>query len=144
MSRTAPKGIVTLRMTCALLLAALLVTGQAMHAAAGITHGLCHPQASGSKSGHHCAGQRHTGQSKHCCCQDPACNCDLSQGAAEPGGLFAVSVANPILSDPIHAGALNQSVAGIPDAGEKIPGTGWAQARAPSETLFPDTTKLIC
>jgi hypothetical protein len=114
-----------------------------MHAAASITHGLCHHQASGPKSDHHCAGQHHTGQSKHCCCQDPACDCDLTQGT-QPGGLFVVSAANPIISDPIDAGALNQNVAAIPDAVEKIPGTGWAQARAPSETSPPDTTKLIC
>jgi len=138
------KQRLTLRVICALLLAALLFTGQAMHTAAGTTHEPCHPQASGPESGHHCAGQHHASQSKHCCCQDPACDCDLKQGPSEPGDLFVVSIANPVLSDPIHAGALNQNAGGIPDAAEKIPGTGWAQARAPSETLPPNTTKLIC
>ena len=144
MRKTAPKRAGTLRVTCALLLAALLVAGQASHAAAGITHELCHPKASAPKSGHHCAERHHASQGKHCCCGDPACDCDLKQNTSEPAGLPFVSAANSLIFDLVHTGTLNQNIAAIPDAAEKILSTGWAQARAPSETLFPDTTKLIC
>jgi len=144
MSRTAFKRAGTIRFTCALVLAAFFVAGQALHAAAGITHELCQPKASAPKSGHHCAERHHAGQSKHCCCGDPACDCDLKQSTSEPASFPFVSGAGSIISGLVHAGALNQNITYIPDAAEKILGTDFARARAPSQTLFPDTTKLIC
>ena len=142
MRKATPKYEGVLRVTCALLLATLFVAGQALHATAGITHEQCQSKASAPKSGHHCAERHHGSQSKHCCCGDPACDCDLKQNTSEPSALPFVSGANPIVSDLVLAGVLNQNIAAVPDAAAKILGTG--TARAPSETLFPDTTKLIC
>ena len=139
MSKTAINRAGTIRLTCALLLATLLVAGHALHAAAGIADELCQPKASASKSGHHCAERHHAAQSKHCC-GDPACNCHIKQSTSEPASFPFLSSAD----SPVYAGAVNENTTDIPDAAEKIPGTDWARARAPSQSLFPDTTKLIC
>ena len=137
MIKKAPKWAGVLRMACTLVLAVLFVAGQAL-AAAGIAPALCQHKASAARSTHHSPHQM-----KHCCDADPVCNCHLKQ-SADPVGLPFISGADAGGSHLLHPAGLNQSVAVIPRAPERTIGTDCARARAPSETLFPDTTRLIC
>lgn len=143
MTNKAPKWAGSFRVTCALLLAALFVAGQALHAAAGTSPELCRHKASAVRSSHHSADQHSAHHTKHCCDADPVCDCHLKE-SADPVGLPFVSAADAAGSHLLHSAGLDQSIAVISRAPERTLGMDWARARAPSETLFPDTTRLIC
>ena len=146
MDKTAPKQT-TLRVTCALIFAALFIAGQVLHAAAAV-HGPCHMNAATFKHAHTHSGSigQHSAHQGRSCCDRPApCDCDFNQAANDEGSALPVTAAgnskSPTSLDP---GVVDTHVAVSVHSTEKASSLNWTQARAPSETLFPDTTKLIC
>jgi len=137
----------SLRVTCALIFAALFIAGQALHAAAAV-HGPCHMNAARFKHAHTHSGSigQHSAHQSGSCCDRPApCDCDLNQAANDEGSALPVTAAgnskSPTSLDP---GVVDTHVAVSVHFSEKASSLSCTRARAPSEILFPDTTKLIC
>jgi hypothetical protein len=147
MIQKAPKRVRVLRVACALLLAALFVAGQVLHASAA-AHEVCHLKAVTSKHAHsHSASTgQHSAHQGGCCCDTPAtCDCNLSQGSDDEGSVLPVTAATNSRSPmSVNPGAVQAHGTVLPQSLVQASSLGWTRARAPSENLFPDTTKLIC
>jgi hypothetical protein len=135
----------TLHVACVMLLASLFVAGQTLHAAAAM-FGPCYLKAVAHKHMHMgSTGQRSTHQGGCCCDRPTPCDCDLNQGSNDEGSALPVTAAtNSISPTSLNAWVLPARIAAGSYSPEKGLCPGWVQARAPSETLPPDTTKLIC
>lgn len=135
----------TLRIAFAMLVAGLFVAGQTLHAA-GAVFGPCYAKAVAPKHAHTGSTHQHSTHQGGCCCdRSTPCDCDLNQGSNDEGSVLPVSAAaNSISPASLNAWVLPARIAAGSCSPEKELYPGWVQARAPSETLPFDTTKLIC
>ena len=142
---TMSRRIGAFRVVCALLFATFFMAGQALHAAAAM-QGPCYLKAATPKTAHTRSAGHHAAHQAGCCCDRPApCNCDLNQGSNDEGSALPVTVAAYSTSPTSLNPGIAQTPTGIMAySPEKRLHPGWTQARAPSEFLFLDTTKLIC
>ena len=142
---TMSRRIAVLRVVCALLFATFFMAGQALHAAAAM-QGPCYLKAATPKTAHTRSAGHHAAHQGGCCCDRPApCNCDLNQGSNDERPVLPVTTAtystSPTSLDP---GIVQTPTGLMAHSPEKTLHPGWTRARAPSETLLPNTTKLIC
>jgi hypothetical protein len=139
------RRIVALRVACALLLATFFVAGQTLQAAAA-TQGPCYLKAATSKPTHTSSTGKHSTHQGGCCCdRSTPCHCDLNQGSNDEGSaLPATTATNATSPTSLDPEIVQTRIAIMAYSPEKALCPGWTQARAPSEALFPDTTKLIC
>lgn len=137
----------TPRVACALIFATLFIAGQALHVAAAV-HGPCHMNAATFKHAHtHSGGTgQHSADQGGSCCDRPApCDCDFNQAGNDEGSALPVTAAGNLTSPAsLDPGVVDSHVAVAVHSPEKASSLSWTQARAPSEALFSDTTKLIC
>jgi hypothetical protein len=143
--RMTSRRIAALRVICALLLATFFVAAQTLHVAAAV-QGPCYLKAAKPKPA--CAGRtgQHSTHHGGCCCdRSTPCDCDLNQGSNNEGSALPITAATNA-ANPTYLNALavpTRSAIG-PYSPEKALCPGWMQARAPSETVPPNTTKLTC
>jgi hypothetical protein len=135
----------TLRIACAVLIGGLFVAGQTLHAAAAM-FGPCYLKSVAPKHVHTGGTPQHSTHQGGCCCDRPTpCNCDLNQGSNDEESVLPVTAAtNSISPDSLDAWVVSARSAAGSCSPEKALSPGWVQARAPSETLPLNTTKLIC
>ena len=135
----------TLHIAFAMLVAGLFVAGQTLHAAAAV-FGPCYLKAVAPKHAHKDSTRQHSTHQGGCCCDRPTpCNCDLNQGSNDEGSVLPVTAAtNSISPTSLNAWVAPARIAAGSHSPEKALCPCWVQARAPSETLPLDTTKLIC
>jgi hypothetical protein len=139
------RRIVGFRVACALMVIAFFVTGQTLHAAAAV-RGPCYLKAVTSKPVHAGGTGQHSAHQHGCCCDRPApCNCDLNQSNRDEGSALPVAAATNLTTPAsLDPGIVQTAVRVMAYSPERALCQGWVQARAPSEALIPDTTKLIC
>ena len=148
------KQFSALRTTVIGLLAACFMFAQGAHAAVA-TQWTCHLQAiaqsteSGSSHpcGHEQRDSNHGGRDRAgCCCGDSAaCGCELNQGRATARQEFPPAISGcwggHAQIDPDMA---TSHITVIPQFMEKHPHVSGVQARAPSESIFLSTVRILC
>lgn len=135
----------TLNIVCAMLVVGVFVAGQTLHAAAAM-FGPCYLKAVAIKHVHTGSTGQHSTHQGGCCCDRPTpCDCDLNRGSSDEGSVLPVTAAtNSISPTSLNAWVVPARIAAGSCSPEKALSPGWVQARAPSEIVSPDTTKLIC
>jgi hypothetical protein len=139
------RRVVGLRVACALMVITFFVTGQTLHAAAAM-RGPCSLKAATTKHAHMDRTGQHSAHQGGCCCEKSApCDCDFNRGSNDEGSALPVTAATYSTSlTSLNALAVPTCIAVVAHSPEKTLHPDWVRARAPSETLLPNTTKLIC
>jgi hypothetical protein len=142
------KSASALRVLSIALIAVFFLAAQAAHVFASTS--LCLPRATAPDSYHECGQEHNSGRGGQgrtgCCCGDSSvCGCELNQGRNAGRQDVPVAFGGHLSSHAqIDSGAANSHVACVPDVMGNKPDPRWVEARAPSEIIRLDTTKLLC